>query len=141
MGRRGTKKNDGFDSNYERRLAKYLPADSVREGIKVPYVIEKNSLPDWYIASKKYFVEAKGYMDGDERRKQVAINKAIKTLYPDHTYLLVLEKPGNKTSKTAKQTYGDWATKNGITWIGEKDFFESYKSILNLQDPSTPTTT
>lgn len=131
--RNSTKKDDGFDSNLERRIAKTLPDTAQREGIKITYVIEKKTLPDWYFKEQKYFVEAKGYMDSSERTKIRAINAAVQKDYPGHTYLLVLSNPKSLTVKTGKMTYGDWATKYGITWVSEEDFHKEYKDILNLK--------
>lgn len=102
-------------SGFERTLAAQLKKRKVRfeyEPVKLPYVLERSYIPDFYISDKAIYIEAKGKLDADTRAKMLAVKKA----HPDLDIRFVFMRASNKLSKASKQTYGDWATKNGFQW-------------------------
>ena len=57
-------------------------------------------------------MEAKGVLDPSTRTKMVAVKKA----HPDLDIRFLFMNAGNKLSKRAKMTYGQWAVKNGFPY-------------------------
>ncbi len=73
---------------------------------KVPYVIRSTYTPD-FIIGDNVWVEAKGYMDADERRKFQEIRKQ----YPLVDIRFVFSNWDTRCSKGGKMTYRGWAEK------------------------------
>ena len=70
--------------------------------------------PDFelYAKGRRIYIEYKGKMDNETRRKLLAIRASNPTL----EIYLVFEKPNNKIRKGSKTTYAAWAEKNGFDW-------------------------
>lgn len=84
------------------------------ESEKIPYIVEGNYKPDFILTfadGRKRYIETKGYMDNEARRKMVAVRKANPTI--DIRMLFARNHP---IRKGAKGTYGDWADKVGYPW-------------------------
>jgi hypothetical protein len=91
---------------------------------KIPYGYETKQFiyqykpqrytPDFelYAKGERVYIEYKGKMDNETRRKLLA----IKASNPEITIYLVFEKPNNKIRKGSKTTYWMWAEKNGFDW-------------------------
>lgn len=80
----------------------------VKEGFYTPdFKIESRNNTDIYIETKGKFTAA-------DRKKHLAIKES----HPDLDIRFMFEKPNNKIRKGAKQTCGEWATKNGFKWCG-----------------------
>jgi len=108
----GMKKNKGFVVEYETE--------------KIPYVIQRNYIPDFIITlsnGHKIYVEAKGYFAPADRAKL----KAVKKANPDMDLRIVFSKD-NKLSKKSKTTYSQWAEKNNIPWAINNPKAEWFKT-------------
>jgi hypothetical protein len=91
---------------------------------KIPYGYETKKFvyqykpqsytPDFelYAKGERVYIEYKGKMDNDTRRKMLA----VKACNPELKVCLVFEKPNNKIRKNSKTTYWMWAEKNGFEW-------------------------
>lgn len=106
-------------SGFERTLMSQMRRAKVRfdyEPIKLPYVLERTYCPDFYIPATGIYIEAKGKLDAETRAKMVAVKKA----HPELDIRIVFMRAQNKLTKVSKQTYGQWAEKNGFPWADEE---------------------
>lgn len=115
--RRGRKsKKDSYRSQLERDFAKNLKKRSVNfdyESIKIPYVIHHDYHPDFIIEKQDgslMILEAKGYLNSDDRRKMLA----VKECNPHLDIRFIFQDSSKKIRKGSKTTYGDWSKKNGF---------------------------
>ena len=120
--RRGKKSNkDPYRSNLEREFAKNLKARSVDFGYeteKISYIKEHTYNPDFVLEKKDggvIYFECKGYFPAADRSKMRAVKKCnpeldIRFIFGDAT----------KKNKGTKQTYGEWADKNGFPYCEKK---------------------
>jgi hypothetical protein len=100
-------------SGFERTLMAQMNRAKVRftyEPIKLPFVIERNYLPDFYIPATGIYIEAKGKLDADTKQKMIAVKKA----HPHLDIRIVFMRGSNKLSKASKKTYMDWAAQHGF---------------------------
>jgi hypothetical protein len=114
------------------------------EGVRVPYTVPsqvRSYTPDWPIQERLWF-ETKGRLTSDDRKKLLL----VKEQHGNVKLVLVFSKPNNPINRGSKTTYGDWATKNGFTWIGIDEVKENPKCILNIiksleggKSPESPT--
>lgn len=66
-------------NKFEKRLHDDLKKKKIKFGYeteKLPYVIEGNYNPDFYLPKNKIYVEAKGYFRIEAMRKMVAVKRA-----------------------------------------------------------------
>lgn len=80
------------------------------EGERVPYVIAGHYLPDFIICTPlgKIYIETKGYLRPEHKRKMVAVKK----LNPQLDIRILFYAP--------KKEYIKWADKTGFRWaVGE----------------------
>lgn len=99
-------------SGFERTIAAFLDHNKVRyqyEPHHLDYVLERKYTPDFLLPNGIY-IEAKGKLDQDTRSKMIAVKKA----HPELDVRFVFMRGENKLSKGSKQTYLDWAAKNGF---------------------------
>jgi hypothetical protein len=109
-----------FRSGLEEKVADLLTNLGVKyeyESTKVPYVLRCNYTPDFLLANG-VFLETKGYLTEEDRRKM----KAVKEANPELDIRFVFQSPFNKIYKGSKTTYASWSEKNGFKWC-------SYHSI------------
>jgi len=95
------------------------------ETTSIPYVIQKNYIPDFTCIKKEngeiVYVEVKGYFRVEDRIKMIAVKKTNPTL----DIRFVFDK-NNKLSSKSKMTYSEWCCKYGFPCaIGDvpKDWF------------------
>lgn len=103
-----------YKSGFERTLAASLSARGVKflyESTQIPYVLERKYNPDFEIADRGFFIEAKGLLDRDSKAKMLA----VKEQHPDIDVRFVFM-DANKKIPGTKQTHGQWASKNGYIW-------------------------
>lgn len=101
----------GYRSGFERTIATNLQSRGVEfeyETIELPYKLELNYIPDLYFPKFGFYVEVKGYLDYEDRRKHLAIKKE----HPDIDIRFVFMRADQKMPKL-KSTHAQWATKNG----------------------------
>ena len=108
--------DDAFD--FLRRFAKEGKYDARYETESLPYIIEGDYKPDFVIKFEdgaKLYIETKGYLDENSRRKMVAVRKANM----DKDIRIVFAKD-NWLRKGAKTKYSDWAKRIGYPYaIGQ----------------------
>lgn len=89
--------------------------------------IERTYNPDFKTGIKKVYLEAKGKLDLDTRKKMVWFKQSC----PDIRIIFLFMNPDTKIRKGSKTTYGDWATKEGFDWLdARKDWINDYKRLL-----------
>ena len=105
-------------SKFEERVARTL------KKLKIPFNYESTKLrftqpekkrvykPDFELPETGIFVECKGRLTADDRRKL----EWVKAQHPDVCIVLLFQKADNAIRKGSKTTYGDWATKTGFDW-------------------------
>lgn len=101
-----------YKSKFEEKVAialKELPYESM----KIPYIIEANYIPDFVDEEQQIIYEAKGRFTSIDRRKMLAVQKA---LGDDWTIIFIFQNPNAKISKRSKTTIAQWAEKNGFQW-------------------------
>ena len=105
-----------FRSKFEAEIAQKLLDKDITWGYekeKLVYVSPvKYYTPDFVIYNDdgtKTYVEVKGYLDAKSKEKMVLIRRQ----YPD-LRIAFLFKRNNKLHPRSKQTYYDWAKKNGF---------------------------
>ena len=81
------------------------------ESTKVPYQLQCNYTPDFILRNGVY-LETKGHLTEEDRRKM----KAVKKANPDLDIRFVFQAPTNKIRKGSKTSYASWAEKNGFKW-------------------------
>lgn len=104
----------GFKSAFERSIAAALTSHKVKwayEDTKVQYVLNGEYNPDFHLLDSDVFVEAKGLLDRESKRKMLAVKRQHPEL--DIRFLFM---DANKKIPGSKQTHGQWATKNEFIW-------------------------
>jgi hypothetical protein len=81
------------------------------ESTKIPYILSCNYIPDFRIEANGTFLEVKGFLDVDDRRKM----RAVKDQNPDLDVRFVFQKP-HKLMPGAKSTNAQWAERHGFLW-------------------------
>lgn len=116
------RRHSKYKSGLEVEVAQTLSRRSVQyeyESYKVPFTqpaTKRVYIPDFVCETKSgklCFIEAKGKLDADGRKKLLW----VKEQHPKLDVKLVFQRANNKIRKGSKTTYGDWATKHGFDWI------------------------
>jgi hypothetical protein len=90
-------------------------------------VIHREYTPDFNTGHTKVYLEAKGKLDLETRKKMVW----FKECNPNIRIIFVFMNPDVKIRKGSKTSYGDWATKAGFEWLdSRKDWISAYKEML-----------
>lgn len=103
-----------FRSAFERDVDMQLRSSGVAykyEDTKIPYILECNYNPDFHLLKSDIYIETKGRLMPEERRKHLEVRKQNPSIdlrfvfmYPDK------KMPGTKT------THASWADRNGFKW-------------------------
>lgn len=120
-----------FRSTLESRVADLLQhhrVDYEYESVHLPYILECKYKPD-FILPNGIYLEVKGWLDPDDKRKMVAVKKA----HPDLDIRFVFQSPFKRIPNT-KMTHAQWAEKHGFSWCHYQDIPPSW-----LKSPSTAT--
>lgn len=127
-----TRTEDGFASKLESKMwkevKKILPKNHKLsyETHKLPYVLEKNYVPDFIIHrpdGSTIFLEVKGFFRPSDRTKLLA----VKRLEPTVDIRLVFARD-NKLHSKSNTTYSAWCVKNGFKFsVGgvPREWFQS----------------
>jgi len=96
-------------NDFERSLDRFLRRKKVNfkyESEKIPYVIAGHYLPDYVIETKlgKIYVEAKGYLRPESKRKMVAVKRQHPEM--DIRFVFYSRRPSQIK----------WADKQGFKW-------------------------
>lgn len=103
---------DTFD--YLKRRQKPLGFEARYESEQLDYQLEGTYTPDFVLTfpdGHKRYIETKGYLDENARRKMVAVRKSN----PDKDIRILFVRD-NPLRKGAKQTYSAWAERIGYPW-------------------------
>ncbi len=112
-----------FKSKFEQNIASVLRRRKVKFGYEVttfPFVqpeIQRKYTPDFYFPKTDIYVESKGKLTIEDRKKLLWVKQA----YPDLRIVLLFMRATNPIRKGSKTTYGDWATANGFEWADWAD--------------------
>lgn len=121
-----------FKSKLEERVWEVLKKEfpSVKyEPEKYKYVQpsqDRTYTPDFKTGRKKIYLEAKGKLDLDTRKKMIW----FKECNPDIRVIFLFQNADNKINKRSKTTYAMWAEDNGFEWLDyRKDWLSAYKQL------------
>ena len=90
--------------------------------------IERTYNPDFKLGRGKTYIEAKGKLDLETRKKMVWFKKSC----PDVRIIFLFMNPDVKIRKGSKTTNGMWATKEGFEWLdSRKDWISEYKRLCS----------
>lgn len=88
---------------------------------------ERTYTPDFRTGRRKLYLEAKGKLDLDTRKKMLWFKESN----PDIRIIFLFQNADNKLTKRSKTTYGEWATANGFEWLDyRKDWLNAYKRLI-----------
>lgn len=132
----------GFRSGLEQKVDKILVQNDmgfVYEPYKIPFIqpeLKRNYLPDFYIPEYDIYIEAKGRLTSDDRKKHIL----LKDQHPDKVILMVFGQADNKIDKRSSTTYAQWCKKNNIPYtsiqeLEEKSFEEIVCQYLITKQP------
>jgi len=88
--------------------------------------VERTYIPDFKTGRSNVFIEAKGKLDLETRKKMVWFRDSNPTI----RIIFLFMNPDNKITKRSKTTYAMWATDNGFEWLDfRKDWLNAYKQL------------
>ena len=88
--------------------------------------IERTYIPDFKTGRSNIFLEAKGKLDLETRKKMIWFRDSN----PNIRIIFLFQNPDNKITKRSKTTYAMWATDNGFEWLDfRKDWLNAYKQL------------
>jgi hypothetical protein len=88
--------------------------------------VERTYIPDFKTGRNNIFIEAKGKLDLETRKKMVWFRESNPTI----RIIFLFMNPDNKITKRSKTTYAMWATDNGFEWLDfRKDWLNAYKQL------------
>ena len=88
--------------------------------------VERTYIPDFKTGRSNVFIEAKGKLDLETRKKMVWFKDSNPTI----RIIFLFMNPDNKITKRSKTTYAMWATDNGFEWLDfRKDWLNAYKQL------------
>lgn len=115
-GHKHMKKNGGYRSQFELRIAKVLADNNVEftyEQERVVFVPKPRTYtPDFYIPETDIYIEVKGQFTKDDRTKMLL----VKEQNPELDIRIVFMNARNKIYKGSKTTYGAWADRHKFDW-------------------------
>lgn len=103
-----------FKSAFERTVDLQLRSSGVDykyEDTKIPYILECNYNPDFHLLKSDIYIETKGRMLPEERRKHLEVRRQN----PQYDLRFVFMYPHKKMACT-KETHAHWADRNGFKW-------------------------
>lgn len=88
--------------------------------------IERTYIPDFKTGRSNIYIEAKGKLDLETRKKMIWFRDSN----PGIRIIFLFMNPDNKITKRSKTTYAMWATDNGFEWLDfRKDWLNAYKQL------------
>ena len=88
--------------------------------------IERTYIPDFKTGRSSIYIEAKGKLDLETRKKMIWFRDSN----PGIRVIFLFMNPDNKITKRSKTTYAMWATDNGFEWLDfRKDWLNAYKQL------------
>ena len=108
-----------YRSKAEKEFANVLADAKIKfeyEPNRIPYVVSKTYLPDFYLVDYGFYIEFKGYFKPSDRTK----HKLIKEQHPLIDIRFVFMNANKKLNKTSKTSYGFWCDQHGFKWAENK---------------------
>ncbi len=108
-----------YRSKAEKEFANVLADAKINfayEPNRIPYVVSKTYLPDFYLVDYGFYIEFKGYFKPSDRTK----HKLIKEQNPLIDIRFVFMNANKKLNKTSKTSYGFWCDQHGFKWAENK---------------------
>ena len=108
-----------YRSKAEKEFANVLADAKIKfeyEPNRIPYVISKTYLPDFYLVDYGFYIEFKGYFKPSDRTKHML----IKEQNPLIDIRFVFMNANKKLNKTSKTSYGFWCDQHGFKWAENK---------------------
>lgn len=105
-------------SGFERTVDMQLRSSGVaykNEDTKIPYILECNYNPDFHLLKSNIYIETKGRLLPEERRKHLAVRQQN----PEIDLRFVFMYP-DKEMQGTNTTHAAWAAKNGFKWADRK---------------------
>lgn len=108
---------NGYRSRAEAKLGEELGRLGVPfeyEKVSIPYKVERNASykPDFRLTKNGIIIEYKGWFQGKDRTKHVAIKKQ----HPELDIRFIFGNSSNRLSKTSRTTYAAWCEKHGFKY-------------------------
>jgi hypothetical protein len=107
-----------FKSGFERTVAANLSSRGLiwkYEPTQVPYILKSDYNPDFYFPDYGFYVETKGKLVYEDRRKHLAVKKQHPELDLRFCFMEAHRKmPGTKS------THAQWADRNGFLWCDKE---------------------
>lgn len=110
-------KTPKYRSGLERDVAKALRSTQEKflyEPHKVPYVVHRDYLPDFYHEKSKTYIEVKGFFRPLDTQKYRAVRDS---LGKKEELVFLLHDPNKKVRKGTKMNMGEWCTKEGFKFF------------------------
>jgi hypothetical protein len=120
----------GYRSALEGRVADLLEHHRVNyeyETVQLPYVLECKYKPD-FILPNGIYLEVKGYLDADDKRKMVAVKKA----HPELDIRFVFQGPFKLIPRT-KMTHAQWAEHSTVMAKVSFNYYDDDGSRISHQ--------
>lgn len=108
-----------IDFSYETDTLKYQLSP---QKYVVDFTVDKGN-------GEKIFIEYKGKLDGEARRKM----RAVKKSNPNKDIRFVFEKPNNFIYKGSKTRYWQWADKFGFPWYDCRDVAKLRRDVTEAR--------
>tara|TARA_R100000687_G_C6380583_1_gene132429 strand:+ start:290 stop:664 length:375 start_codon:yes stop_codon:yes gene_type:complete len=108
-----------YRSKAEKEFADVLADAKINfayEPDRIPYVVHKKYLPDFYLVDYGFYIEFKGYFKPSDRTKHML----IKEQNPLIDIRFVFMNANMKLNKTSKTSYGFWCDQHGFKWAENK---------------------
>jgi hypothetical protein len=87
---------------------------------------ERTYTPDFKTGRRNIFIEAKGKLDLETRKKMVW----FKQCNPNIIIIFLFQNPDNKLTKRSKTTYAMWAEAQWFLWLDfRKDWLSAYQKL------------
>lgn len=131
MGSRNSRgiKTGGKRSGLEANVGVVERYGFKHESEKIPYLVpqkKKKYLPDY--KKGPLVIEAKGRFTTADRQKMLLVQEQ----HPELVILMVFGRAHNTIAKKSRTTYGDWCTKNNLSWVNIDLFEKEHKTICQL---------
>jgi predicted nuclease of restriction endonuclease-like RecB superfamily len=107
----GIKKlKNNFEKAIDRQLRRCKDVSFKYESEKIPYILSGHYIPDFVVKTRtgKLFIECKGYLRPEHKRKMVAVKKQ----HPELDIRIIFY--------GLNKRYIKWADKTGFRWAIEK---------------------
>lgn len=107
-----------YRSGFERSFAANLKSRRIKfqyEILKIPYILAHDYNPDFYFPEYGFYVETKGKLIYEDRRKHLAVKKQHPEIDLRFCFMQAHKKmPGTQS------THAAWASRHGFLWCDKE---------------------